>query len=121
MAFNLPRIFKTTYHLYIAQFIHGERLEKKLLSKLTKLKVFRFCFRIPVVDNTLNIDDYIQTYKSSYWIDNNHSILCFKQPLRSRYYCVFSLPFMFYASSYVSNDVVNYRSNVNDDILLYSK
>ncbi|CAF4400906.1 unnamed protein product, partial [Didymodactylos carnosus] len=28
----------TTYHLYIAQFIHGERLEKKLLSKLTKLK-----------------------------------------------------------------------------------
>ncbi|CAF1645530.1 unnamed protein product, partial [Didymodactylos carnosus] len=53
-------------NLCIDQFIDGGRLEKKLLSKLTKLKVFHFCFRIPVVDNTLNIDEYIQTYKSSY-------------------------------------------------------
>ncbi|CAF0953245.1 unnamed protein product [Didymodactylos carnosus] len=117
-CFNLEYL---SLNLYIDQFVDGERLEKKLLSKLTKLKVFHFCLRIPVVGNTLNIDDYIQTYKSSYWINNNHSILCFNQPLRSRYYCVFSLPFMFNKFCYVSNDLVNYRSNDNNDILLYSK
>ncbi|CAF1181930.1 unnamed protein product [Didymodactylos carnosus] len=57
------------------EFIDDERLEKKLLLKLTKLKVFHFCFRISVLHNTLNIDNYIQTYKSSYWINNHHSIL----------------------------------------------
>ncbi|CAF4248382.1 unnamed protein product, partial [Didymodactylos carnosus] len=108
-------------NLYIDQFIDGERLEKKLLSKLTKLIVFHFCFRIRVVDNTLNIDDYIQTYKSSYWINNNHSILCFNQPLQCPRYCVFSLPYMFDEFTYVTNDLVNYRSNVNDNILLHSK
>ncbi|CAF1075911.1 unnamed protein product, partial [Didymodactylos carnosus] len=107
-------------NLYIDQFIGGERLEKKLLTTLTKLKVFHFCFRIPVVDNTLNIDDYIQRYKSSYWIDNDHSILCFNQPLCNQY-CVFSLPFMFNKFCYVSNDLVNYRSNINDGISLHSK
>ncbi|CAF1457904.1 unnamed protein product [Didymodactylos carnosus] len=115
-----PNVEYLSLKVYINQFIDGERLEKMLLSKLTKLKVFHFCFRIPVVDSTLNIDDYIQTYKSSYWIDNNHSILCFNQPLHRRY-CVFSLPFMFDKFCFVSNDLVNYRSNVNDDILLYSK
>ncbi|CAF0985944.1 unnamed protein product, partial [Didymodactylos carnosus] len=114
---NLERL---SLDLYSNEFIDGERLEKKLLSKLTKLKVFHFCFRIPILDNTLNIDDYIQTYKSSYWINNHHSILCFNQPLHNQYYCVFSLPYVFYRFSHVTNDLVNYRSNVNDDILLYS-
>ncbi|CAF1228920.1 unnamed protein product, partial [Didymodactylos carnosus] len=81
--------------------------------------VFHMCFRIRVVDKSLNIDDYIQTYKSSYWIDNNHSILCFNQPVRNQYYCVFSLPYMFDRFTHVSNELVDYRSNVN--ILLHSK
>ncbi|CAF0931190.1 unnamed protein product [Didymodactylos carnosus] len=108
-------------NLQIDQFIDGERLEKKLLSKLTKLKVFHMCFRIRVVDKLSNIDDYIQTYKSSYWIDNNHSILCFNQPLRNQYYCVFSLPYMFDRLTHVSNELVDYRSNINSNILLHSK
>ncbi|CAF1099884.1 unnamed protein product [Didymodactylos carnosus] len=107
-------------NLYCNEFIDGERLEKKLLSKLTKLKVFHFYFCISILDNTFNIDNYIQTYKSSYWINNNQSVLCFNQPLRKQYYCVFSLPYVFNMLSYVSNDLVNYRSNVNDDILIYN-
>ncbi|CAF0911442.1 unnamed protein product [Didymodactylos carnosus] len=95
-------------NLYIDQFIDGGRLEKKLLSRLTKLKIFHFCIHTPVVDNTLNIDDYIETYKSSYWINNNHSILCFNQSLRNQYYCVFSLPYVFHDFTYVTNDLVNY-------------
>ncbi|CAF1087894.1 unnamed protein product, partial [Didymodactylos carnosus] len=83
--------------------------------------VFHMCFRIRVVDKSLNIDDYIQTYKSSYWIDNNHSILCFNQPLRNQYYCVFSLPYMFDRFTHVTNELVDYRSNINSNILLYSK
>ncbi|CAF4536189.1 unnamed protein product, partial [Didymodactylos carnosus] len=116
-----PNLEYLSLNLYIDQFIDGERLEKKLLSKLAKLKVFHFCFRIPAFDNTLNMDDYIQTYKSSYWIDNNYSILCFNQSPPHRHYCVFSLPYMFSKFSYISNDLINYRSNVNNDIFLYSK
>ncbi|CAF0913945.1 unnamed protein product, partial [Didymodactylos carnosus] len=115
-----PNLERLALNLYSHEFIDGERLEKKLLLKLTKLKVFHFCFRIPVLDNTLNIDDYIQTYKSSFWINNHHSILCFNQPLHNQYYCVFSLPYAFERLSCVTNDLVNYRSNVNDDISLYS-
>ncbi|CAF1337064.1 unnamed protein product, partial [Didymodactylos carnosus] len=117
-CFNLEHL---SLVLCIDQFIDGERFEKKLLSKLTKLEVFHFCFLIPVVDNKLNIDDYIQTFKSSYWINNNHSILCFNQSLLNQYYCVFSLPYVFHTFPCFSNDLINYRTNVNDDSLLYSK
>ncbi|CAF4500316.1 unnamed protein product, partial [Didymodactylos carnosus] len=115
-----PNLECLSLNLYCNEFIDGERLEKKLLSKLTKLKVFHFYFCISILDNTFNIDNYIQTYKSSYWINNNQSVLCYNQPLRKQYYCVFSLPYVFNMLSYVSNDLVSYRSNVNDDILIYN-
>ncbi|CAF4413159.1 unnamed protein product, partial [Didymodactylos carnosus] len=42
-----PNLERLSVDLYSHEFIDGERLEKKLLLKLTKLKVFHFCFRIP--------------------------------------------------------------------------
>ncbi|CAF1627092.1 unnamed protein product, partial [Didymodactylos carnosus] len=44
-----PNLERLALNLYSHEFIDGERLEKKLLLKLTKLKVFHFCFRIPVL------------------------------------------------------------------------
>ncbi|CAF0934138.1 unnamed protein product [Didymodactylos carnosus] len=95
-------------HLDSRQFIDGYSLEAKLLSKLTKS---HFCFRIPNV-TMMNIDEYIETYKSSYWL--NHPVLCFKIAYRRSHYCIFSLPYPFSYMIFTSNDIVNYRSNISD-------
>ncbi|CAF0898156.1 unnamed protein product [Didymodactylos carnosus] len=112
-----PNLEYLSLNLDSSQFIDGYSLEAKLLSKLRKLTKFHFCLRIPNV-TMINISDYIETYKSSYWL--NHPVLCFKIAYRSSHYCIFSLPYPFSYLIFTSNDIVNYRSNISN-ISMYNR
>ncbi|CAF1635023.1 unnamed protein product, partial [Didymodactylos carnosus] len=97
------------------QSIDGHRLEQSLL-KLSKLIKFNFC-----IDNPMTTIHYIETYQTSYWLEN-YAIISFRTSVWRNRQCIFSLPYSFSKFYFGLNDMADYQTNVNyDDILMYSK
>ncbi|UJR32448.1 hypothetical protein I4U23_019910 [Adineta vaga] len=101
-----------TLNMSIRDKLDGEILESTIITKMSKLKQFKFIFQVDHKENVninKDLDKLISTFRStSYW--STQSIMCYHD--RSiPCYTILSLPWIWSESDSLTNEIMNYRIN----------